>query len=127
MLYFTKQEKIVILFLTGAVILGLSVQCARSSGYLTSIRSIKVEAKTGPVRNVKKSFGNKIININNASIDELDILPGVGPKIAAEIIKYRVKSGEFKAIEDIKKVRGIGKKKFNKIKDKISINDETTK
>lgn len=135
MFYFTKQEKIVILFLTGAIILGLSVQWARSSGNLTSIQSIKIEGKTNPIKkgnmnrapvNGFSNGVNKKININTASIDELDALPGIGPKIAAEIIKYREKSGEFKAIENIRKVRGIGGKKFNKIKDKISINDETT-
>lgn len=122
MFYFTKQEKIVILFLTGAIILGSGIQWARNRGNLKAIESIKIEGKT----NAPANGINKKININSASASELDALSGIGPKIAAEIISYREKSGKFKVIEDIKKVRGIGGKKFNEIRDKISINDETT-
>ncbi|MEW6087509.1 MAG: ComEA family DNA-binding protein [bacterium] len=124
MFYFTKQEKIIILFLTGAIILGLGVQWARGRGALTSFESVKTErlANHGAVRTI-----NKKININTASIGELDTLPGIGPKIAAEIIKYREKSGGFKVIEDIKKVRGIGEKKFSKIREQITVNDKETK
>lgn len=131
MFYFTRQEKIVILFLTGAVILGSGVQWARARGELKAVESVKIEAQTnsineGAMNRAPAEAINKKININTASIDELDALSGIGPKIAAEIIKYREKNGKFKSIEDTKKVRGIGGKKFDKIKNKISINDETT-
>lgn len=61
------------------------------------------------------------ININQADINELDKLPGVGPAMAARIIEYREANGSFTVIEDIKKVKGIGEAKFKKIKDKITI------
>lgn len=131
MLYFTKQEKIVILFLTGAIILGLGIQWVRANGNL-SVDSVNINSqrKLSKARQKKlpasPSVTDKKININSASVQELESLIGIGPKIAAEIINYREKRGEFKSIEDIKKVRGIGVKKFNKIKDKISVNDETT-
>lgn len=118
MFYFTKQEKIVILFLTGAIIFGLGIQWLRANGNLP-VDSIKIGKKAKSVN----SPNGKKININSASIDKLDTLPGIGPKIAADIINYRKERGEFKSIEDIKKVRGIGKKKFEKIKDKICISD----
>lgn len=62
------------------------------------------------------------ININIADIQELDTLPGVGEATANKIINYRDEKGKFNSIEDIKNVNGIGDKKYEDIKDKISIN-----
>jgi len=64
---------------------------------------------------------SKIININSAVIEELDKLDGVGPAIAQRIIDYRQKNGEFKDINEIKMVSGIGDKMFEKIKEQIGI------
>ncbi len=61
------------------------------------------------------------ININTANQTELETLPGIGTATALKIINYRKESGKFKAIEDIKKVSGIGDAKFNSIKELISI------
>jgi len=61
------------------------------------------------------------ININTATLAELDTLPGIGPAIAQRIIDYRTQNGDFKTIEDIKKVRGIGDALFNQIKDLITV------
>lgn len=62
-----------------------------------------------------------IININSASLSDLQKINGIGEVKAQSIIDYREKSGGFKSIEDIKNVEGIGDKTFEKIKDKISI------
>ena len=61
------------------------------------------------------------ININTASEKELQELPGVGPATSARIIEYRETNGPFQKIEDIKKVRGIGDTKFEKLKDQVTI------
>lgn len=61
------------------------------------------------------------ININTASVEELSILDGIGESLAAEIISYREQSGGFKKPEDIMKVKGIGKGKFEKIRNKIKV------
>lgn len=62
-----------------------------------------------------------LININTADEKELQKIKGVGPSIAGRIIDYRENNGAFKSIEDIKKVRGIGDKTFEKMKDQITI------
>jgi competence protein ComEA len=61
------------------------------------------------------------ININTATLAELDMLPGVGAAIAQRIIDYRTQNGDFKKLDDLKKVRGIGDALFNQIKDLITI------
>ena len=63
----------------------------------------------------------KKININKASKEELKQLSGVGDSVAQAIIDYRQKNGKFNAIEDIKKVPGIGESKFNNIEKMISV------
>jgi comEA protein len=64
------------------------------------------------------------ININTAQTDELQKLPRVGPAIAQRIIDYRKENGNFKRVEDIMKVRGIGEKVFAEIKDLITVGAE---
>lgn len=61
------------------------------------------------------------VNINTATVSDLQTLDGIGETKAAAIIEYREKNGPFKAVEDIMKVSGIGQKTFEKIKDKIEV------
>ncbi|MCI9354794.1 MAG: competence protein ComEA [Firmicutes bacterium] len=61
------------------------------------------------------------ININTADVEELDLLPGIGEKLAESIISYRTENGFFQTIEDIKNVPKIGDSIFEKIKDYITI------
>jgi competence protein ComEA len=64
--------------------------------------------------------GDKV-NINTATAEELSTLPGIGPTKAQSIIDYRTINGPFRAIEDIKNVKGIGDATFEKLKDKITV------
>ncbi len=66
-----------------------------------------------------KNIPQKSININIASKEELTELPGVGDAIAERIIIYRDDKKGFRKIEDLMNVSGIGKKKFEKIKNYI--------
>lgn len=61
-----------------------------------------------------------LININTASVEELDSLPGIGPTIAQRIIDYRDENGPFQTIEDILNVSGVGPSTFEQIKDLIT-------
>lgn len=61
------------------------------------------------------------ISINKATYEELITLPGIGPKTALKIIEYRNTYGSFWSLEDIKKVKGIGDKKYAKLKEYITI------
>lgn len=74
----------------------------------------------GKVAGVSTTSG--VVNINTASLSQLDTLPGVGPPTAQKIIDYRTANGGFQVIEDIMKVKGIKQATFGKLKDKISVN-----
>ena len=67
--------------------------------------------------------GDKV-NINTASLEELQTLPRIGPQIAQRILDYRKENGNFKKIEDILKVRGIGEKVYDQLKDLITVGAE---
>ena len=62
-----------------------------------------------------------LVNLNTATIEQLDTLPGVGEATANKIITYREENGGFKSIEDLKNVKGIGDKKFEEIKGNICV------
>ena len=65
--------------------------------------------------------GSGKVNINTANQSELDRLPGIGPSLAERIIEYREENGNFKNIEDLQNVKGIGDAKFADIKDKVTV------
>jgi competence protein ComEA len=67
--------------------------------------------------------GTDLININTASADELDKLPGIGQTTAQRIIDYRTSNGPFATIEDIINVPGIGTATYDEIKDLITVGE----
>ena len=62
-----------------------------------------------------------LVDINTASLVELDTLPDIGPKTAQRIIDYRMANGPFNSVQDLLKVDGIGEVTFNKIKSLITV------
>ncbi len=64
---------------------------------------------------------NGKVNINTATIDQLQTLNGVGPSTAQKIIDHRTQNGAFRTTEDLKNVSGIGDKTFEKFKENITV------
>ena len=62
------------------------------------------------------------INLNTATVAQLETLPGIGKSTAERILEYRQKNGGFKKVEDLMNVRGIGEKSFLKMKALITVN-----
>lgn len=88
---------------------------------LTLILSLGMTAYAGKQ---SKSL-NGVINLNQASSQQLQMLPGIGEKTADAIIAYRQKT-KFSRPEDIVQVKGLGKKKFEKFKAYLAVSGPTT-
>lgn len=65
--------------------------------------------------------GHGQINVNTASSEELQLLPGIGESTAQNIIEFRDANGPFSSLDDLVKVKGIGETKLNKIRDFIKL------
>ena len=90
-----------------------SQSCGVSQSNLTSGQNPSGSNGAIPSENAK-------VNLNLASQTELETLPGIGPAMATAIISYRTKSGTFNSVNDLRKVKGIGDKKFADLKDLVS-------
>lgn len=73
------------------------------------------------IKNNNNDNNNKLININEASVDKLMLVTGIGKSKAEKIVEYRNKNGRFKKLEDIMNVSGIGEALFEKIKEYICV------
>lgn len=62
-----------------------------------------------------------MVNLNSATVPQLEALPGIGRATAERIVEYRQKSGGFKKVEDLMNVRGVGEKSFLKLKPLITV------
>jgi len=71
--------------------------------------------------NKKHELDEKSVNLNQASLEQLVMLPGIGIKTAERILAYRKASGGFNSIDELLEVKGIGNSKFDKIKKYILV------
>ncbi len=69
---------------------------------------------------------NGVVNINDASSEELQLLPRVGPALAGRIIEFRTANGPFRSVDEIIAVKGIGEKSFEKLQPYIVTSGATT-
>ncbi|MBQ6021085.1 MAG: ComEA family DNA-binding protein [Clostridia bacterium] len=83
--------------------------------------AFRVSAATGVTDAAKERLS---VNINAASADELEKLPGIGEKKAAAIVAYREEHGAFAAVEEIVDVPGIGDGLFEKLREYITVEEE---
>ena len=66
------------------------------------------------------------VNVNMATVDQLQLLPRIGPAVAQRIVEHREKNGAFKSLEDLMLVRGIGESTFEQIKPYVALSGATT-
>ncbi len=109
-----NTEKFIIIFLFAALLTGLSLKtCSKDKRIVdVKIKSFDYEpSKESPIK----------VNINEADDEALAGLEGIGPSLARRISAYRSEKGLFGSVEELKKVKGIGEKLFEKIKDEVSV------
>ena len=96
---------------------GMQVTVPEKSPQGTAVQGAAGGAQAG----AGKPLPDGMVNINTADEKELDKLPGIGPAMAKRIVEYRTENGAFQAPEEIKRVKGIGDAKYEKMKDKIAL------
>jgi len=112
---FTKDEKIVIIFLLAGIFIGTAV--------LYYKRLYPNQDKLITFNENVKAVSEKV-NINTANTERLSKLKGIGPVLARRIIVYREKYGSFTKAEDVENVKGIGPKIFENIRKQIILKDD---
>lgn len=65
--------------------------------------------------------GGALVNLNTATKDELEQLPGIGPALADAIIAARTERGGFRSVDDLAEVRGIGDKRLAELRDRVTV------
>lgn len=141
MLGLTPDEKKVIVFFVAVIALGnivllykkmhpsfapelkfaeIPAPIAAASGG-DSISQKGLEPESHESNNKKSKITTGRININQAGLGDLQKLPNIGPVMAKKIVDYRETAGKFHKIEDLMKVKGIGNKKFNKLREHVYV------
>jgi competence protein ComEA len=92
------------------------------SGVLMAAPHLGEASQAKPAdRSTTSAAPTAVVNINTASVRELETLPGIGAKTAERIVDYRQKNGPFKKIEELMNVQGIGEKSFLKLKAQLTV------
>ena len=73
-------------------------------------------AKTAP-----EAARSGSVDLNSASEEQLQEVPGIGPSLAKKIVEFRKENGPFKTVEDLLKVRGIGEKSLERLRPHVSV------
>lgn len=68
-----------------------------------------------------------LLDLNRASADELESLPGIGAVLAQRVIDYRKSAGGFQSVDDLRQVKGIGAKKFDRVRPLVMVAMPPTK
>lgn len=106
-----------ILFAIAILVAALVVPSAPASAQTAKAASAAKTASPAKARATPTSP----VNLNSASVAQLQTLPGIGASTAQRIIEYRQKNGSFKKIEELMNVKGIGEKSFLKLKPMITV------
>lgn len=71
----------------------------------------------------KKEAPPEPLDLNTATVEQLQKLPGIGPATAKAIVRFREKSGPFRRVEELRAIRGITKKKLEKIRPLVTVKE----
>jgi competence protein ComEA len=82
---------------------------------------VGLAASAMPAASPAGGGGTGPVNLNTATTEQLQTLPGVGPVLAQRIIDYREQNGNFRSVEDLRKVTGIGDARFNELKARVTV------
>lgn len=82
-------------------------------------QTLKIHDVVSETRGIQE--GQHLLDLNQASAGELEALPGIGAVLAQRVIAFRTSAGGFRAVDDLREVKGIGSKKFDRIKSLVTV------
>jgi competence protein ComEA len=88
---------------------------------MSALLAFAICAATVSAQEPRAGAAAAALNLNTATVAQLEALPGIGKSTAERIIEYRQKSGGFKKVEDLMNVKGIGEKSFLKLKPLVTV------
>lgn len=97
-----------------SLVTALLIALAISSSSLSAM-----QAKAAPAK--AAATASAPINLNTATVAQLETLPGIGTRTAERIVEHRQKNGGFKKIEELMNIKGIGEKSFLKLKPLVTV------
>ncbi|MBO9540351.1 ComEA family DNA-binding protein [bacterium] len=113
--------------LPGAELSGLNLAAALKDGDAllvpkhgaSAASNAPVAAKAPRTRRARAAAAgdaSQVVNLNSATLAQLDALPGIGPAIAGDILAYRSKHGSFRSLDELREVPGIGERKLSRLR-----------
>jgi comEA protein len=109
-----EREKVVVIFLASVFVVGAGLS------FFKALKQPRTELTVQYVAGEKLT--EQVLDINQATAEQLEALPGIGPVIAHRIVDYREKHGLFKSVDELLNVNGIGPKRLAAIKDFVVCN-----
>jgi competence protein ComEA len=107
-------------FTEDADLIAINLAALLEDGQQIYVPGLRASISTGSSDQSTRSISG-LIDVNTATVEQLDSLPGIGPAIAQDIVDYRASNGPFISIESVMLVKGIGQAKFDGIKDLITV------
>jgi len=118
---FQKNETRVLILLCILLLAGTGIRLYQNKW--SSLPEIQEATCSAQSQNnmIETDFFKQTVSLNKATQQELENLRGIGPVIAKRILKYRTEHDRFKSLEELKQVKGIGEKTFEKIKSHLTL------
>ena len=118
-----RREQAVLLLVTAAFLVGIGVSYCKRAG-------LRHQAALNPIAVVQDTSGGSLpysvgapppVDLNQATLRQLDGLPGIGPVLAGRIVEYRQDKGGFHSVNELRAISGIGEKRYSALKDLVTI------